>query len=82
VLALLRSIDGVVAVEPAIGGEWTVEVRPATESARVRSEIASGAVRTGLRLTTLRALDASLDELYRHAVASLPEATVQRRKTA
>ena len=81
-LALLRAIDGVLAVEPAIGGEWTVEVRPATKSARVRSEIATGAVRAGLRLTTLRALDASLDELYRHAVASLPEATVERRKTA
>ncbi len=79
---LFRSIEGVTAVEAAIGGEWKVEVRPATASARVRSEIATGAVRAGLQLTTLRALDASLDELYRHAVASLPEDMSRRRKIA
>jgi ABC-2 type transport system ATP-binding protein len=74
--ALIAAIAGVSAVEPMVGGSWRVEVRPATESARVRSAVAMDLIRAGYNLTTVRAMDASLDDLYRHAVASMPSPDV------
>jgi ABC-2 type transport system ATP-binding protein len=70
--SLIAGIAGVSAIQPMVGGSWRVEVRPATESAHVRSAAAMDLIRAGYNLTTVRAMDASLDDLYRHAVASMP----------
>ena len=68
--ASLRSIGGVTDVmSPARDGEpWVVVVRPAAGEARVRQEILVAAVEHHLRLTTLRPVVPSLDDIYRTAV--------------
>jgi len=48
---------------------WIVAVKPASEGVRVRREILAAASSTGLDLTSVRAVDASLEEIYRRAVA-------------
>jgi ABC-2 type transport system ATP-binding protein len=66
----LRSIDGVTDVTaPARDGEpWLVVVRPVAAEARVRQDILVAAVEHDLRLTTLRPIVPSLDDIYRAAV--------------
>jgi ABC-2 type transport system ATP-binding protein len=66
----LKALSGVTAVtRPDRDGEpWQVAVRPAEAEGRVRQEILVAAVEHGLRLTTLRPVVPSLDDIYRAAV--------------
>jgi ABC-2 type transport system ATP-binding protein len=66
----LRGLSGVTEVlEPArIGDPWQVVVRPAGSEGEVRQAILVAAVQQGLRLTTLRPVVPSLDDIYRAAV--------------
>ncbi len=50
---------------------WSATVRPASRSDAVREQIVAAAVRSGLRLTGLRQVQASLEDLYRVAVAAV-----------
>ncbi|MEO8462088.1 MAG: ABC transporter ATP-binding protein [Chloroflexota bacterium] len=70
--AALRAIEHVESVswDPA-AAVWRASVRPASESGRVREAILRAAVEQGLRLTSLRAIAPSLDEIYRIAVAGM-----------
>jgi ABC-2 type transport system ATP-binding protein len=67
---VLRALSGVTGVAaPARDGDpWHVVVRPAAAEGRVRQEILVAAVEHGLRLTTLRPVVPSLDDIYRAAV--------------
>ena len=67
----LRGLASVESVEaPQSGsGTWRIHVRPAGAEARVRQEILVAAVDQGLRLTALRPVVPSLDDIYRAAVA-------------
>ena len=66
----LRALDGVTDVTPPArdGDPWGVAVRPADAEGRVRQAILVAAVEHGLRLTTLRPVVPSLDDIYRSAV--------------
>jgi len=66
----LRSLASVESVEePDTGsGTWRVHVRPADAEGRVRQEILVAAVDQGLRLTALRPVVPSLDDIYRAAI--------------
>jgi ABC-2 type transport system ATP-binding protein len=68
--AALRAIPAVASVEPAgLGnGTWRIHVRPANAEARVRQDVLVAAVDKGLRLTAIRPVVPSLDEIYRQAV--------------
>jgi ABC-2 type transport system ATP-binding protein len=83
--AALRAIPAVESVEPAgLGnGTWRVHVRPATAEGRVRQDILIAAVDQGLRLTAIRPIVPSLDEIYRSAIERpIPKRTgVKRRGT-
>ena len=67
---VLRALGGVTEVtEPARATDpWQVVVRPAAAEGRVRQEILVAAVEHNLRLTTLRPVVPSLDDIYRTAV--------------
>ena len=67
------TLGGLAAVESVeqpthAGGAWRVHVRPADEEGRVRQDILVAAVAEGLRLTALRPIVPSLDDIYRVAV--------------
>ena len=68
--AALGSLSGVTEVHPPAkdGDPWQVVVRPASSEGRVRQEILVAAVEQSLRLTTLRPVVPSLDDIYRLAV--------------
>ena len=68
--AALRAIPAVESVEPAGpgNGTWRIHVRPATAEGRVRQDVLVAAVDQGLRLTAIRPIVPSLDEIYRIAV--------------
>jgi ABC-2 type transport system ATP-binding protein len=68
--ATLRAIRSVESVEPPGdgSGSWRIHVRPADVEGRVRQDILVAAVDQGLRLTALRPLVPSLDDIYRTAV--------------
>ena len=68
--ASLRAIDSVESVEaPSDGsGTWRLTVRPADVEGQVRQDILIAAVQHGLRLTALRPVVPSLDDIYRIAV--------------
>jgi ABC-2 type transport system ATP-binding protein len=72
--AMLRAIAAVESVEPPPrdNGEWRVHVRPAEREGRVRQDILVAAVDQGLRLTALRPVVPSLDDIYRSAVERPP----------
>jgi ABC-2 type transport system ATP-binding protein len=93
----LRGIASVESVDPAgIGnGTWRVHVRPADREGRVRQDILVAAVQQGLRLTAIRPIVPSLDDIYRVAIerpvkprgvkrrgARRPEARPERRSEA
>jgi ABC-2 type transport system ATP-binding protein len=67
---VLRGLSGVTEVtEPARPTDpWQVVVRPAGAEGRIRQEILVAAVEHNLRLTTLRQVVPSLDDIYRTAV--------------
>jgi ABC-2 type transport system ATP-binding protein len=68
--AALAAIPSVGSVEPPANakGSWRVHVRPPEEEGRVRQDILVTAVRHDLRLTALRPVVPSLDDIYRTAV--------------
>ena len=68
--AVLRAIDGVVGLERGAHSPdpWLLAVRPADAELRVREAVLAACARSGLRLTTLRPIVPSLDEIYRRAV--------------
>jgi ABC-2 type transport system ATP-binding protein len=70
--AALREVPGVEEVGlDDEAGTWRIAVRPATEGVRVREAIADLAARRGLRMTSLRELEPSLEDIYRTAVAGM-----------
>ena len=70
--AILGSIDGVSAVDwDAPSGSWRITIRPAEASERVREALLRAVVEGGLRLTSLRVVEQSLDDIYRTAVAGM-----------
>ena len=79
----LRALVSVESVDPpSHGGDtWRVHVRPAGAEGRVRQAILVAAVDSGLRLTALRPIVPSLDDIYRTAVERpLPKRTGIRHK--
>jgi ABC-2 type transport system ATP-binding protein len=70
----LEGIESVESVEapPEGTGTWRVHVRPADREGRVRQDILVAAVEHGLRLTALRPVVPSLDDIYRTAVERPP----------
>ena len=78
--SVLSAVDGVVALEA--GGRrsdpWLLTVKPASAELRVREAVLAACAKAGLRLTTLRPIVPSLDEIYRRAVrrAGVTEGTV------
>lgn len=66
----LRSLPAVESVEPPVDqhGTWRVHVRPADAEGRVRQDILIAAVQHSLRLTALRPIVPSLDDIYRAAL--------------
>jgi ABC-2 type transport system ATP-binding protein len=70
----LGGIESVESVEapPEGSGAWRVHVRPADREGRVRQDILVAAVEHGLRLTALRPVVPSLDDIYRLAVERPP----------
>ncbi|HEV8403234.1 MAG TPA: ABC transporter ATP-binding protein [Candidatus Limnocylindrales bacterium] len=77
--AALHAIPAVGSVEAGgLGnGTWRVHVQPASAEGRVRQDILVAAVDNGLRLTAIRPIVPSLDEIYRHAVER-PRPTTKR----
>ena len=67
---VLGALAGVESVTPPTDGRgaWRLSVRPAEAEGRVRQEVLVAAVQHGLRLTTLRPIVPSLDDIYRAAV--------------
>ncbi|MFL5675166.1 MAG: ABC transporter ATP-binding protein [Chloroflexota bacterium] len=66
-LGRLESVESVEAPTNA-GGSWRVHVRPADHEGRVRQDILKAAVANDLRLTALRPVVPSLDDIYRTAL--------------
>jgi ABC-2 type transport system ATP-binding protein len=67
---VLSALEGVEAVVPPAdpAGAWHLIVRPATAEGQVRQDVLVAAVQHGLRLTTIRPIVPSLDDIYRTAV--------------
>jgi ABC-2 type transport system ATP-binding protein len=67
---VLSALEGVETVVPpaAPGGAWHLIVRPAAAEGQVRQDVLVAAVQHGLRLTTIRPIVPSLDDIYRTAV--------------
>jgi len=68
----LREVPGVesATLDP-VTDVWRLDVRPATESASAREAIMAVAAGRKLRLTSLRELEPSLEDIYRTAVAGM-----------
>jgi ABC-2 type transport system ATP-binding protein len=72
--ATLAAIDHVESVDwDKEARAWRLVVRPSDASGQVREAILRAALDKGLRLTSLRALEPSLDDIYRHAVAGMAD---------
>ncbi|MEO8470390.1 MAG: ABC transporter ATP-binding protein [Chloroflexota bacterium] len=70
--AILSSIDGASAVDwDAPSGSWRITIQPAEASGRVREALLRAVVERGLRLTSLRVIEQTLDDIYRTAVAGM-----------
>ena len=67
VLAGLKSVAGVEPPGPR-SDRWHLSVRPATEEATVRGAVLAAAVEHDLRLTAIRPIVPSLDDIYRTAL--------------
>ncbi len=68
---LLAAIDGVSAVRPPSGArEPFVLVVPAEDTGPTREAVLAAAAREGLRLSSIREVQPSLDDIYRTAVRS------------
>lgn len=81
---LLGGLASVEQVGPPDAGSdtWRLRVRPAKDEGRVRQDVLATAVEHGLRLTTIRPILPSLDDIYRVAVERpLPKRPGKRPKT-
>ena len=67
---VLGGLDAVISVLPPSDNHspWQLVVRPASAEARIRQQVLVAAVEHDLRLTTLRPIVPSLDDIYRAAV--------------
>ncbi len=67
---VLGGLHGVVAVQPPEprSDAWRLTVRPAAEEGSVRQAVLAAAVEHGLRLTAIRPIVPSLDDIYRTAL--------------
>jgi ABC-2 type transport system ATP-binding protein len=67
---VLQGIDGVVEVRrPSRSTEpWTLLVRPPGIAGQVREAVLAASLANGLRLSSIRAVSSSLDEIYRQAL--------------
>jgi ABC-2 type transport system ATP-binding protein len=67
---VLSALDGVESATPPADARspWLLRVRPAAAEARVRQEILVAAVQHDLKLTAIRPIVPSLDDIYRAAV--------------
>jgi ABC-2 type transport system ATP-binding protein len=74
--ALLESVEGVVNVlTPSRAGEpFAVLAKPAGDAPAVREAVLALAAQRGLRLSSIREEQASLDEIYRRAVSARSKA--------
>ena len=72
--SILRRIVSVESVDaPTAGGDtWRLHVRPASDEGEVRQAVLIAAVEHGLRLTAIRPIVPSLDDIYRTAVERRP----------
>jgi ABC-type multidrug transport system ATPase subunit len=68
--AALGAIDGVVDVRPssAAAEPWTLHVKPPEAASRVREAVLAVSARESLRLSSIRDVPASLDDIYRQAL--------------
>jgi hypothetical protein len=68
--AVLHGLANVVAVSPPAphSDAWRLAVRPAAAEGEVRQAVLAAAVEHGLRLTALRPIVPSLDDIYRTAL--------------
>lgn len=73
---LIRTVDGVTSVHaPANGRDpFVVLAKPASGASAVREAILALAASKGLRLSSIREVQASLDEIYRRAVGTRAQA--------
>jgi ABC-2 type transport system ATP-binding protein len=69
--AAFRAIDGVTAIRrpSRVGEPWTLTVAPVDATTRVREAALATAVEAQLRLTSIRAVVPTLDDIYRLAVS-------------
>ncbi len=72
VLRGLANVDDVIWDD--VARAWRLAVRPVEASGAVREAILRAAVDHALRLTSMRVLEPSLDDIYRTAVASMTQA--------
>ena len=72
VLRALHDVDDV--AWDGVARAWRLVVRPVEASGAVREAILRAAVDHALRLTSMRVLEPSLDDIYRTAVASMSQA--------
>jgi hypothetical protein len=65
-------VDGVTAVQAPqrVHEAFVLSAKPANETAAVRERILALASSKGLRLSSIREVQASLDEIYRRAVSA------------
>ena len=68
---VLTAIAGVASAKPGRhpGDAWTLAVAPGADEADVRRHVPLAVAEHGLQLVSLRAVEPSLEDIYRHAVA-------------
>jgi len=74
VLAAIPQVDAV--AWDAAAEAWRLTVRPIEASSQVREAVLRTVLDNGLRLTSMRVLEPSLDDIYRTAVASMSQSGV------
>jgi ABC-2 type transport system ATP-binding protein len=74
VLGAIPHVDAVTREGPSAA--WRLIVRPVEASGEVREGVLRTVLEHGLRLTSMRVLEPSLDDIYRTAVAAMPHAGV------
>jgi ABC-2 type transport system ATP-binding protein len=79
--AALRAIDGVTGVTRAAhdGDVWALSVEPPSAEGRVRADVPPALVAAGVRLTSLRSVVPTLDDIYRIAVRRADAAPRRKR---
>jgi ABC-2 type transport system ATP-binding protein len=79
----LRAVPGIEsATFDPVTDAWRLAVRPATDSASAREAIIKVAAKRALRMTSLRELEPSLEDIYRTAVAGMTRGFAVEETTA